>query len=457
MKDLKRVSLLLIFLTALLFSGFTGGQGEKAAPAPQPAKQAAGGNLVTPTHIGRNDAPISITMSLQPHYSMQSSNPVRSKYLKEAYAEWIRKHPDVQVTFQMEAGTGAMGKLLTAVRSGTGPDAAQVDSFVLPRFYDYLQSLGNYFTPYELGDLLPYVKKGMTHDGHIKALWFTTDTRVLYYRKDIVKDPPRTWADVISIGKKIKAQHPDIVPFLYPAGRNEATIICLMPLFWAQGGKLVDSTGKPVFNEGKNREDMLNLFNFLKQTIETGITPKRVTTITSEAQQNKDVAAKRIAMFIGGNWQVSQIKSLVGEAGIKNWDIALLPQKNSNIAATGVGGWTFGVFTKDAKKQAAIVSMLNSVYFSSYGEYGWCSHAGYMPTRVNVYKDYTFYSANPWMKKFVAVMKQGGTPRPGFPIYPTISSELQVAVSSVISGGSSPAKALDTAWENVMEAYKSMK
>ncbi len=455
MKDVKLIGFLLIILMLLPFSGFAGGQKEKSAQGAVTTVTAS--DLVTPTHIGRKDAPISITMSLQPHYSLQTSNPVRRKYLQEAYAEWIKKHPDVQVTFQMEAGTGAMGKLLTAVRSGTGPDVAQVDSFVLPRFYDYLEPLDSYFTPYEISDLLPYVKKGMIHDGHIKALWFTTDTRVLYYRKDLISTPPRTWKDVIAIGKKLKAEHPDIIPFLYPAGRNEATIICLMPLFWAQGGKLVDSTGKPVFNVGKNREYMLNLLNFLKQTVETGITPKRVATITSEAQQNQDVAANRVAMFIGGNWQVSQIKSLLGDKGIKNWDIALLPQKSADIAATGVGGWTWGVFTKDPKKQAAIVSMLNYVYFGSYGMYGWCSHAGYMPTRENVYKEYTFYSSNPWMKKFVNIMKQGGTPRPGFPIYPTISSELQVAISSVVVGNSTPEKALDTAWKNVMEAYNNMK
>ena len=414
-------------------------------------------SLVTPTHVGKKDAPISITMYLLPHYSLQSTNPVRRKYLEEAYGEWIRKHPDVQVSFQIISGPAAMSKLLTQARSGTAPDVAQVDSFVLPRFYDYLQPLDQYFTSNEIDDLLPYCQKGMIHNGHIKGLWFTTDTRVLYYRKDLIKEPPRTWDDVIRIGKEIKAKYPNMDPFLYPAGKNEATIICLMPMFWAQGGDLVDSTGKPVFNEGKNREYMLNLFRFLKKTVETGVTPGRVTTYMGEADQNQDVAAGTVAMFIGGNWQVKQIKDLLGTVGLKNWDVALIPQKSSEMASTGVGGWNWGIFTKDPKKQAVIVDLVNYVYFGSRGMFGWCSHAGYMPTRKSVYKDYTFYATDPWMQKFLAVMSKGGKPRPGYPIYPTISTELQVAISSVISGMASPEKALDTAWRNVMEEYKSMK
>ena len=35
-----------------------------------------------------------------------------------------------------------------------------------------------------------------------------------------------------------------------------------LPMFWAQGGELVDAGGKPVFGEGKNRVAMLNVLEF---------------------------------------------------------------------------------------------------------------------------------------------------------------------------------------------------
>ncbi len=413
--------------------------------------------LVTPTHIGSYNAPISITMNLLPHYSMQAVNPARQKYLEEAYEEWIKKNPNVQVYFQIISGPTAMAKLLTQARSGTAPDVAQVDSFVLPRFYDYLQPIDKYFADDEINDLLPYCQKGMKHDGQLKALWFTTDVRVLYYRKDLISKPPKTWAELFELGKKLKKEHPNMNVFMYPAGKNEATMICLMPLFWAQGGQLVDSAGQPVFNKGKNREYMLNLLNFLKETVDTGITPRRVNTITAEAQLNQDVAAGNVAMFIGGNWQVGQMGNLLGTSALnEKWGVAPLPQIRDNVESTGVGGWTWGIFTKDPEKQAAIIRMINEIYFGSHGMFGWTKAAGYLPTRQSVYKDYAYYATNPWMQKFVDIMKYG-KPRPGFSIYPTISTNLQVAISNVVSGISSPKEALDTAWKNVIQEYNRMK
>ncbi|MBO8165782.1 MAG: extracellular solute-binding protein [Kosmotoga sp.] len=413
--------------------------------------------LVTSTHIGSHDAPISITWLALPHYSLQNPYENRQEYLEEAFERWVRKNPDVQVNLQILSGSigQAMAKLLTQAKSHVAPDVAQIDSFYLPRFYDVLQPLDEFFTEDEVDDFLPYVEEGIKDSsGHVKALWFTTDVRVLYYRKDLIKNPPKTWDEVLTLGKNLKKEHPDMDIFLYPAGKGEATMICLMPLFWAQGGQLVDSKGRPVFNKGKNHEYMLNLLNFLQETVETGITPKRVTSYQGESDINQDVAAENVAMFIGGNWQISQIKDLLGEEGLKNWDIALLPQKKGNLASTGVGGWTWGIFTSDPVKKAAIVRMLNDVYVGSAGMYGWCSTAGYMPTRRSVYEDYAFYATNPWMQKFLAVMEKGGRPRPGFEIYPTISNELQIAISSVISGIASPEKALETAWNNVMQEYE---
>ena len=35
-----------------------------------------------------------------------------------------------------------------------------------------------------------------------------------------------------------------------------------LPMFWAQGGKLVDDKGAPVFGQGRNRDAMPNVLVF---------------------------------------------------------------------------------------------------------------------------------------------------------------------------------------------------
>ena len=46
-----------------------------------------------------------------------------------------------------------------------------------------------------------------------------------------------------------------------------------------------------------------------------------------------------------------------------------------------------------------------------------------------------------------------GHARPGVPIYPEISNQIQIMMGEVLSGSKSPEEALDGAWQRTMEAY----
>jgi multiple sugar transport system substrate-binding protein len=49
-----------------------------------------------------------------------------------------------------------------------------------------------------------------------------------------------------------------------------------------------------------------------------------------------------------------------------------------------------------------------------------------------------------------------GQARPGVPIYPEISNQIQIMMGEVLSGSKSPEDALDGTWNRVMDAYKKM-
>ncbi|NUK82737.1 extracellular solute-binding protein, partial [Streptomyces lunaelactis] len=155
--------------------------------------------------------------------------------------------------------------------------------------------------------------------------------RVLYYRKDLVPTPPKTWDEVIQVGTKLKAAGYDAL--LMPAGRAEAaSVSVVLPMFLSQGGELVNKEGKAVFGEGANREKMLNVFNFLKKAADTGITPKRSANIKNEADQNGDIATDKVAMFIGGNWQVNQLKDTLGAERFAKYAVAPVPTMSGENA-----------------------------------------------------------------------------------------------------------------------------
>ncbi len=82
------------------------------------------------------------------------------------------------------------------------------------------------------------------------GIWYTTDVRFLYYRKDLIETPPTTWDELLAVCEEIKD---DVTyPYVFQAQRDEGTMTnSILPFFYGQGAKLFDEDGNPVFGEGE--------------------------------------------------------------------------------------------------------------------------------------------------------------------------------------------------------------
>ena len=54
-------------------------------------------------------------------------------------------------------------------------------------------------------------------------------------------------------------------------------------------------------------------------------------------------------------------------------------------------------------------------------------------------------------------MLEHGKARPGVPVYPTMSEEIQIAVGTVLTGEATPEEALDRAYKASLAAYEEQK
>ena len=293
---------------------------------------------------------------------------------------------------------------------------------------------------------MPFASAGM-HDpqGHLKALWVNTDVRALFYRTDVVKTPPKTWDEMLATGADLKKQ--GLTPYVFPGGRQEAATMEHLPMFWAMGGKLVDDNGKAVFGEGDNRAAWVKILTFLKTLVDNGVSPTRVSDIGSENDEYPEIMRGQTAMFLGGSWMPNQLKAL----GDKHeWGIAPIPMNGAVGPSTAAGGWTFGVFTPDPAKQKLAVDFINFIAAGKDGMAGAVTAESNLPTRKSVAAMDTPYLNQPNVKTFSSMLAYGQA-RPGAAIYPTISTELQVAISSTVTGQKTPEKAIDDAWARVQQ------
>jgi len=406
--------------------------------------------IVTPLRIGRADAPHKLTLWAQQDYSHLAANPEVSAVFTDIFEQWARAHPDVQIEVSvMPALELHKAKLLLASAAGRLPDIASVDSFWMPLFLERgdVQPLDPYWPAEDRADFLPFTISTLSdRQGHVYGLWHGTDCRVLYYRTDLVPTPPRSWDDLLTVASRISREK-HIAGYLYNAGRWEATVFDHLPMFWAQGGELVNGEGRPIFGEPPHRERMVRLLSFLRDTVRSGASPRAVLGMNDYKQLSAAAIAGDTAMFLGGNWQIRELKDALSPEEFARWGIAPIPQYRAAPPVTGTGGWIWVVFAKDPERRRAAAQFVLDVE-APHNSARISQGSGRLPVRRSVYRDFPVFRENRWYARFGEMLTTARA-RPAVPIYPAISEQLQLAVGTAVAGTKTPEAAADDAWTAV--------
>jgi len=408
--------------------------------------------LITPVRVGRADAPLTLTVWAQPDYFHLAARPAIAGAFTIVLDEWARSHPGVQLRVSVMPGLELhKTKLQLAAAAGRLPDVASIDSYWLPLFVDDVQPLEADWPAADRADFLPFTIQTLSdRAGHVLGLWHETDCRALFYRKDLVPVPPRTWDELLDTASRV-ARERKMSGYLYNGARWEATVFDHLAMFWAQGGELVDGDGRPTFGEEPNRRAMLRVLGFLRDTIQRGASPRSVLGITDYQQLTGAAIAGDAAMFLGGNWQQKDLQTGLSPEEFAKWDIAPIPQADANTRSTGTGGWVWVVFAKDPERRKAAVEFIRDVEAPAHAAR--ISQAtGHLPVRRSVYRDFPIFSQDSWYRRFGDMLVDGHA-RPAALIYPEISQQLQLAIGAVVSGDKSPEQALDQAWAAVNTEY----
>jgi multiple sugar transport system substrate-binding protein len=391
-----------------------------------------------------------VTWQAIPTYSLQGTDPKRVSYLRGRYEAFRATGGRIKPLVTTSDTAGAMSKLLLQSSQGRAPDVAQVDGYVFGRLARFATPLQTAMTKHglRLDDWFPSLQKVMTAGGGgVRGLQFTSDVRVLYYRKDVVPTPPASWDELISIARPLAARGLQV---LMPAGRSEGAVTTtLWPQVWAQGAEPFDDAGEPAFASGPGYAAVKAALTVVQDCVRAGITPQRIATFGAEDDQIPDVASGRVAMFLGGNWQAATINNLLPHKDFfTTWGVAPIPSVSGERHATAAGGWVWAGFTSDPARLATGMDWVIDTFVGDAGMAAWCSAGGYLPARQSVY-DLPAYKQNPFTPIFRRHLAELSRTPPGVRKYLTTSSTLQIALSSVASGSSDADRALDAALDRI--------
>ncbi len=411
--------------------------------------------LVTPVRVGHPDAPLQLSVWAQQDYSHLAAMGSIADVFQDVFADWAAANPGVQLEVSMmPALEQHKAKLLLAAAAGRLPDVASIDSFWLPLFLEggHLQPFNPHWPAADRADYLPFTIETLSdRQGNVYGVWHETDCRALFYRKDLVPVPPETWDELLATAGRVATER-GIAGYLFNAGRWEATVFDHLPMFWAQGGDLVDGDGRPVFGLPPHRERLVRVLGFLRDAVRSGASPRAVLANNDYKQLSAAAIAGDVAMFLGGNWQIKELKDALPADEFAKWGIAPIPQYQRGPAPTGTGGWIWVVFSQDPEKQKAAAQFVLDVE-APHNAARISRGTGRLPVRRSVYRDYPAFREEPFA--FFGNMLGSARARPAVPIYNAISRELQIAIGYAIEGTRTPEQAVDAAWTTVMAEYDS--
>lgn len=349
---------------------------------------------------------------------------------------------------------------LSLQSEATAPDLVAEDTFQLATDVSagYLTALDEYLTEYEdwnNSSFYDSLKEGVTaEDGKVYGVPYSTDTRGLWYNKEIFKQAglpeewePKNWEEVLDACTAIKEKVPDVVPFWCNSAiaTGEATSMQTYEmLLYGTGERLLDEdTGKWIISS----QGILDSLTFLKDIYSNDFGPPLSKVLNGQASNTSAreyLPQGKLAISLDGNW----ITGNYTENGASPWPehgevlgFAPMPTQNGDDPGTITlaGGWAWSIPSKSDNKDATMEFIKHLMDPSNYLDA--IINMGNIATRTDIASDPT-YAEIPF-KQTATEFLTGASFRPKDDKYSAVSTHIQTMVEAVVTG-TSPEDAMAT-------------
>lgn len=357
-----------------------------------------------------------------------------------------REHPGVRVRVQQIPWTAAHEKLLTAIVGRATPDVAQLGNTWIPE----MVTLGA-LAPVEgeLSDTSYFpgiLATNRVNDTLFAVPWYV-DTRVLFYRKDILAQAgypamPETWAGWLEAMRAVKrVVGPTKYAIFLPI--NEWPPVVILGL--QQDSPLINAGGLGAFRQ----PEFARAFDFLLALYREGLAPP--VSSTEIANLYQEFSRGTFAMYISGPWNLGEFRRRLPPDLQDAWGTAPLPGPTGGESGVSLaGGSSLVVFR--ASKQARLARELVAYLSRPDQQALFYRLTGDLPARREAWAD----SALAADREADAFRIQLGrtVPTPMVPEWEQVTTKILDQTEAAVRGGRSPAEALaalDAAVDRLLE------
>ncbi len=233
------------------------------------------------------------------------------KFIKQAIKDYRKVDRNVKFIYEPVGSVDADGKIML-----DGPAGVGADVFVVP--HDHMGSLviGGHIleNTMDMSAFVPAAVIGASYGGKVYGYPLAVETYALFYNKDIIPNPPKTWEEVFEFAKTWTDKSKNKYAIAWPV-----TDAYYDFMFYAgYGAQLFGPNGDDRHQHNLNSPEAVKGVEFFQQV------RKQILDVPSGDMSGDFVKSSfqegTIPMVLGGPWDIAVYK----EAGV-NFGITTLP------------------------------------------------------------------------------------------------------------------------------------
>ena len=336
--------------------------------------------------------------------------------------------------------TEAMSDLaISSLLLGKAPfDVLLMDVTWLPKYAaaGWMVPLEDYFNDYDINELATGAREGNSYNDHLYRWPLTADMGLLYYRTDLMDQPPETPEDLILMSQSLQKHQKVDWGYVWQGRQYEGLSCVYLEMIDGFGGDWLQTSTNQI---GLNSTPGVEAAAWLQDLIDQGVSPEAVTNYAeSEALQSFKVGDSAFMR----NWPYAWAELQKSDSAVKgNVGITTMVAEPGHSTAT-LGSWGLAVLQGSSHVEASIEAIRFLTSESAQKEL--FLKYGYTPTQQRVFDDPQLLQESPILAEFGKALKVA-KPRPQTPLYAQISDVLQRQLSSILTREQTPQLGMDIA------------
>ncbi|WP_421928090.1 ABC transporter substrate-binding protein [Neoaquamicrobium sediminum] len=347
--------------------------------------------------------------------TVNNGDMIRMQRLAE---DFTAKHPDIELQWVTLEENVLRERVTTDIAASGGQyDVMTIGNYEVPIWakQGWLLELNGLGDDYDVEDLLPAIRGGLSVDGKLYAAPFYGESAMIMYRTDLFEgsglEMPEspTWEFIGEAARKIKADNPDVNGICLRGkagwGENMAFITALVNSY---GGRWFDENWQPQFDQPEWKEAFQFYVDLMNEAGPSGASSNGFNENLTLFQQGK------CAMWMDATVAASFVSNPEDSTVADKVGYAIFPDTGNGNHGHWLWSWNLAVpasSTKADAAQAFIAWATNKAYTELVAEKeGW---ANVPPgTRTSLYENEAYKEAAPFAEPTLAAMNAADITKP---------------------------------------------